>query len=152
VKRKQNIKIKNQNETEKENENGERKQSGRREKVPEERIRGKEEGNEDEPKPIAPADGHRGMHLDSRTARSVRCVKDSVQTLGEEVVTSYTVTNSVLSPIFLSKKDVHSSGPTPVESSPADDAVFTALRDYPFSSISDLPDGVDFLDPARTDT
>jgi hypothetical protein len=47
-------------------------------KVPQQLTRGKEEKDEEEPKSLAPAGGDLGMHLDSRIARSVRCVRDQV--------------------------------------------------------------------------
>jgi hypothetical protein len=64
--------------------------------------------------------------------------EDLVRTLGTDAVTYTTVTKYARSGKFFPKKDRPSSEPTIVESSPADDSIFAALADYPFSSIREL--------------
>jgi hypothetical protein len=64
--------------------------------------------------------------------------EDLVRVLGEKAIASSTVPKCVRSARFPPKQDAPSAEPMPVETSPVDQAILTALADYPFSSGREL--------------
>jgi hypothetical protein len=64
--------------------------------------------------------------------------EDLVRMLEENAIAYSTVTKYVRSIRFPPKQDAPSAEPMPVETSPVDQAILTALADYPFSSVREL--------------
>jgi hypothetical protein len=75
----------------------------------------------------------KGMSLDAVHEDLVR-----VRVLGQNAVVYSTVTKYVRSEKFPPKNDRHPSEPMTVEPGPIDQAILTALADYPFSSVRKL--------------
>jgi hypothetical protein len=73
----------------------------------------------------------RGMLLDT-------IHEDLMRVLGENAVAYSTVTEYVRSEKFPPKNDGHPSEPISIEPGPVDQAILTALADYPFSSVREL--------------
>jgi hypothetical protein len=73
----------------------------------------------------------RGMSLDATH-------EDLMHVLGEKAVAYSTVTNYVRSEKYPPKNDGPPSQPISVEPGPVDQAIFTALADYPFPSVREL--------------
>jgi hypothetical protein len=65
-------------------------------------------------------------------------VRVRVHVLGENAVACSTATKYVHSEEFPPKNDGPPSQPISVERGPVDQAIFTALADYPFSSVREL--------------
>jgi hypothetical protein len=64
--------------------------------------------------------------------------EDLVRVLGENAIADSTVTKYIRSARFPPKQGAPSAEPMPVEISPVDQAILTALADYPFSSGREL--------------
>jgi hypothetical protein len=63
---------------------------------------------------------------------------DLVRTLGKEAVAHSTVTKSARSAQFSGRKEATSLEAPDVERSPVDEAILTALAEFPFSSVGEL--------------
>jgi hypothetical protein len=64
--------------------------------------------------------------------------EDLMRVLGNNAVASSTVTKYIHSEKFPPKKDGPPSDPMSVEPGPVEQAILTALADYPFSSVREL--------------
>jgi hypothetical protein len=64
--------------------------------------------------------------------------EDLVRMLEENAIAYLTVTKYVRSARFPPKQDTPSTKPMPIETSPVDQAILTALADYPFSSVREI--------------